>query len=164
MLSFAKSLLQYKTTRIYFFLSTHYPRKRADRMGYNETHPCYIARKGNGFYAWEKGTYYNSHRRISKFSGLKLGIGDYGASFGLISGYRPRNFLKILLKSGKMPYILFHSKSAFHIPAFMVFPGQWWIVCKYQEKTMMEQYKDLVSHWRTKKRNANRFIWKRYKR
>ena len=94
---------------------------------------------------------------------MKLGIGDYGASFGLISGYKPRNFLRILLKSGKMPYILFHSKSAFHIPAFMVFPGQWWIVCKYQEKTMMEQYKDLISHWRIKKRNANRFIWKRNK-
>ena len=42
-------------------------------MGYNEVHPCYIARKGNGLYAWEKGTYYNSHRRISKFRGLKLG-------------------------------------------------------------------------------------------
>lgn len=161
---FQKSFLQYKTTRIYFFLSTHYPRARAARKGYNEVHPCYIARKGNGFYAWEKGTYYNSHRRISKFRGLKLGIGDYGASFGLISGYRPRNFLKILLRSGEMPYILFHSKSAFHIPAFMVFPGQWWIVCKYEEKTLMGQYKDLIGHWSIKKRNANRFIRKRNKR
>lgn len=161
---FQKSFLQYKTTRIYFFLSTHYPRARAARKGYNEVHPCYIARKGNGFYAWEKGTYYNSHRRISKFRGLKLGIGDYGASFGLISGYRPRNFLKILLRSGEMPYILFHSQSAFHIPAFMVFPGQWWIVCKYEEKTLMGQYKDLIGHWSIKKRNANRFIRKRNKR
>ena len=161
---FQKSFLQYKTTRIYFFLSTHYPRARAARKVYNEVHPCYIARKGNGFYAWEKGTYYNSHRRISKFRGLKLGIGDYGASFGLISGYRPRNFLKILLRSGEMPYILFHSQSAFHIPAFMVFPGQWWIVCKYEEKTLMGQYKDLIGHWSIKKRNANRFIRKRNKR
>ena len=130
-------------------------------MGYNEIHPCYIVRNGNGFYAWEKGTYYNSHRRISKFSGLKIGILDYGVSFGLISGYKPRNFMKILLKSGKMPYILFHSSSAFHIPAFMVFPNQFWIVCKYEEKTMLGQYKDLVSHWRIKKSYANRFIWKR---
>ncbi len=162
---FQKSFLTYKTSRIYFFLSTHYPRSRAKRIGYNETHPCYIIRRGNGFYAWERGTYYNSHRRISKFRGLKIGILDYGVSFGMISGYKPKSWMRRMLnKSGEMPYVLFHSKSAFHIPAFMVFPGQLWIVCKYQEKSMMEQYNDLVSHWRTKKRNANRFIWKRYKR
>ena len=89
---------------------------------------------------------------------------DFFSKFGLISGYRPRNFLKILLRSGEMPYILFHSQSAFHIPAFMVFPGQWWIVCKYEEKTLMGQYKDLIGHWSIKKRNANRFIRKRNKR
>ena len=96
---------------------------------------------------------------------MKIGILDYGVSFGMISGYKPKSWMRRMLnKSGEMPYVLFHSKSASHIPAFMVFPGQLWIVCKYQEKSMMEQYNDLVSHWRTKKRNANRFIWKRYKR
>lgn len=154
----------YKITRIYFFLSTHYPRARAKRIGYNETHPCYIIRRGNFFYAWEKGTYYNSHRRISKFRGLKLGMGDYGASFGMIGGYKPKSWMRKLMWKGEMPYVLFHSKSAFHIPAFMVFPGQWWIVCKYQEKTMMGQYKDLIGHWRKKKSNANRFIRKRNQR
>ena len=86
-----------KVERRYFFTSKHYP-----EGNYNELHPCRIVR----YRLIERGWYLNSFYRVSRFSGIKLGV----VSFGLISGYR----------SFRVPYLAFHWKNKFVLPTFLL--------------------------------------------
>jgi hypothetical protein len=94
--------------RYYYFSSEHVP-----TGNYNQMHPCGIVRKRCS----ERGWYINSHYKISRFIGIKLGP----ISFGMISGYRPY----------RVPYIIWHWKNTFYVPAFFFGNKLKYIKCTY---------------------------------
>lgn len=113
----------------YFFTSNHYGLHRR----FNEIHPCHVTRKGLRQYGW----YWNSHHRIAKFRGYRIGP----ISFGLISGYKPF----------RIPYITIHYKNMFIVPTFLL--GQTrpaLIVCTYGEKTWSGAFRQLWGKLREK--------------
>jgi len=95
----------------YYFSSTHVP-----SGNYNEMHPCNIVRKG----IVERGWYINSHYRLSRFAGYKLGP----VSFGMISGYRKY----------RVPYIIWHWKNSFYVPAIFLGRGLLYVKCTYNTR------------------------------
>ena len=124
-----------KVERRYFFTSRHYPAGK-----YNELHPCRIVR-----YRWiERGWYLNSFYRISRISGIKLGI----VSFGLVSGYRKY----------RVPYLAFHWKNKFYLPVFFVTRNLLWLECEYSKSNWKSSVKLAISRL---KRNGQ---WKKIPR
>lgn len=126
-----------KVERRYFFTSTHYGEGK-----YNEMHPCRIVRK-----RWiERGWYINSFYKVSRFSGYKFGV----VSFGLISGYRKY----------RIPYIIFHWKNKFYVPAFLLLGTKIkWITCEYTDKTWSSYVK--LAYAKLKREGQWKWTYKR---
>ena len=124
----------FKTTRHYFFRSKHYP-----RGDYNEYHPCRIVRKG----FVERGWYVNSFYKVSRFSGVKLGL----ISFGLISGYR--NY--------RIPYLAFHWGNYFFMPVGLLpFTQIKWITCWYSKNNWTSHTKLLLARMKREQQKISR--------
>ena len=127
-----------KVEKHYYFSTQHVP-----SGNYNEMHPCNIVRKG----CVERGWYINSHYRISRFSGFKIGP----ISLGKISGYRSYN----------VPYITFHWGNTFYVPAFFLGNGLWYIKGTYGKRKWKSSIRMAISRmkrngqWGKRLRSAN---------